>query len=128
MILFSPRHKIECYCKRRYLKLIGFINFQIKLFNEWYPTWAEEEQDRLVKGITEMDPDFGTKLHEALSNGPKVNGDLNGTNEIHSPIETEQDDINEVPNNIVQEPVIEEPIEDAGVVQDNIPVEIAAAS
>lgn len=76
-----------------------------------------------------MDPDFATKLHEALANGPTMNGDLNGTNEVHTPVETEQNGENEAPSDDIQDPVIEEdPIEDTGVSQENVPVEIAAAS
>lgn len=101
---------------------------QIKLFNEWYPTWSEEEQDRLAKGVTEMDPDFGTKLMDTIFNGPQVNGDTNGTDVVLVPAENGHQEDNEPQSNgDPSESIPEEPV-DAPVVQDNVPVEIVAAS
>lgn len=101
---------------------------QIKLFNEWYPTWSEEDQDRLAKGVTEMDPDFGTKLMETIFNGPQLNGDTNGTDEVSVPAENGCQEVNEPQSNgDVSVIVPEEPI-GAPIVQDNVPVEIVAAS
>lgn len=97
--------------------------FQIKLFNEWYPTWSEEEQDRLVKGVTEIDAEFGAKFQELLIGEPKTNG----TSEIHSPDEDENKEITEVEVAEPAPPNAEENVEPP-VAQDNIPVEIAAAS
>lgn len=101
---------------------------QIKLFNEWYPTWSEEEQDRLTKGVTEMDPDFGTKLMETIFNGPQVNGDTNGTDVVLVPTENGRQEVDEPQSNgDTSESVPEEP-NDAPAVQENVPVEIVAAS
>lgn len=75
-----------------------------------------------------MDPDFGTKLMETIFNGPQVNGDTNGTDVGLVPGENGcQEVIEPERNGEASESVPEEPI-DAPVVQDNIPVEIVAAS
>lgn len=75
-----------------------------------------------------MDPDFGTKLMETIFNGPQVNGDTNGTDVGLVPGENGCQDVNEPESNgEASESVPEEPM-DAPVVQDNIPVEIVAAS
>lgn len=116
--------------------------FQIKLFNEWFPTWAEEEQDRLIKGVSEQDPDFGAKLQDILINGPQVNGnqddffeqnlskEQNGTSENLSPTEEEykNGENGTWANGEKPETEVEENTGDSLVVSDNIPVEIAAAS
>lgn len=49
--------------------------FQIKLFNSWFPNWSDEEKDRLVRAVSEIDSDFGTKLQETMANGFQLNGD-----------------------------------------------------
>ncbi|XP_026315008.1 uncharacterized protein C14orf119 [Hyposmocoma kahamanoa] len=109
-------------------KPVSLFQCRIKLFNEWYPTWSEEEQDRLAKGVTEMDPDFGTKLMEAIFNGPQVNGDTNGTDVVLGSSENGCQEVDEPQSNgEASESVPEEPV-DAPVVQGNIPVEIVAAS
>lgn len=63
-----------------------------------------------------------------MINGPKVNGEQNGTDELHSPIPEEEakTEENETYNEENGEPVAEEPAEQP--VSENIPVEIAAAS
>ncbi|XP_053613903.1 uncharacterized protein C14orf119 isoform X2 [Plodia interpunctella] len=102
-------------------KPVSLFQCRIKLFNEWYPTWAEEEQDRLIKGVSDMDAEFGLKLQDLLTNGPKMNGELNGTDEAHSSCESEP--VNEERRNN------EEPEEETQeLASDNVPVEIAAAS
>ncbi|KAM3962499.1 uncharacterized protein C14orf119 [Aphomia sociella] len=106
-------------------KPVSLFQCRIKLFNEWYPTWAEEEQDRLVKGVSDMDSDFGAKLQDILINGPQLNGDMNGRDEFH--LVQEEEVVNEPWRNGDVE-VVEENTEEQGVPQDNIPVEIAAAS
>uniref|UniRef100_A0A1E1WU17 Uncharacterized protein n=1 Tax=Pectinophora gossypiella TaxID=13191 RepID=A0A1E1WU17_PECGO len=106
-------------------KPVSLFMCRIKLFNEWYPTWAEEEQDRLVKGVTEIDAEFGEKLNDLLVNGPPVNGDMNGTNEMHSPEEKPEIEEPQVNVEPVEEP---EPEPEVPVVPENVPVEIAAAS
>lgn len=93
--------------------------FQIKLFNEWFPAWAEEDQDRLIKGVTDVDPAFGEKLQDLMKNGPQLNGEENGTGEAHSPTE-------EVKDEVVEQNEISEV--EQGIIQDAGPVEIAAAS
>ncbi|XP_026760588.2 uncharacterized protein C14orf119 isoform X2 [Galleria mellonella] len=105
-------------------KPVSLFQCRIKLFNEWYPTWAEEEQDRLIKGVSDMDPEFGVKLQDLIVNGPQLNGDVNGADEGHS-AENEVEE-NEPWRNGVNEEGVEGNSE--GVSQDNIPVEIAAAS
>ncbi|XP_026735238.1 uncharacterized protein C14orf119 isoform X1 [Trichoplusia ni] len=108
-------------------KPVSLFQCRIKLFNEWFPTWAEEEQDRVIKGVTEIDPDFGTKLQDLLTNGPQLNGDQNGTDELHSPVPEEESKTEESETwNGGNGEAAEESTEQ--VVQDNIPVEIAAAS
>lgn len=61
-----------------------------------------------------------------MINGPQVNGEQNGINELHSlvPEEEAKTEENETWNN--GEAVVEEPAEQP--VPENIPVEIAAAS
>ncbi|XP_073950485.1 uncharacterized protein C14orf119 isoform X2 [Choristoneura fumiferana] len=112
-------------------KPVSLFQCRIKLFNEWYPTWTAEERDRLVAGVTETDPDFGKKLQDILTNGLQMNGDLNGTSELHSPIEEEDKQEVEAGNSVEVEQSEEttEEKEEVVVTQDgNIPVEIAAAS
>ncbi|XP_028160072.1 uncharacterized protein C14orf119 isoform X2 [Ostrinia nubilalis] len=107
-------------------KPVSLFQCRIKLFNEWYPTWAEEEQDRLIKGVSEVDPEFGEKLQDYLTNGPPVNGEFNfliGENLAH---EEENKKENEQWNN--EDSVAPAEEEGQGISQDNIPVEIAAAS
>lgn len=84
-----------------------------------------------MAGVTETDPDFGKKLQEILTNGFKMNGDLNGTSELHSPIEEEEKQEVEAENSedVEQSGETAEEKEEVAVNQDsNIPVEIAAAS
>lgn len=106
----------------------------MKLFNEWYPTWTEDQQDRLVKGVSETDPEFGKKLQDLIENGPQViengpqlNGEengQNGTGEAHSPT------VEEPPNGEVgsDEPHEVEEADDPVIIPEAAPVEIAAAS
>ncbi|KAJ8713980.1 hypothetical protein PYW08_007600 [Mythimna loreyi] len=109
-------------------KPVSLFQCRIKLFNEWFPTWAEEDQDRLIKSVSETDPEFGKKLQDLMINGPQVNGEQNGTNELHSPVleEEAKTEENETLNNGENGGVVEEPAEQA--VPENIPIEIAAAS
>ncbi|KAJ2938770.1 hypothetical protein O0L34_g3391 [Tuta absoluta] len=109
-------------------KPVSLFQCRIKLFNEWYPTWAEEEQDRLVKGVSELDPDFGAKLHDLILNGPTLNGEQNGTDEIHSPEEQPENTIENEAQNDPEPENIENIDIETPAVQDNMPVEIAAAS
>lgn len=75
-----------------------------------------------------MDPEFGTKLMETIFNGPQVNGDTNGTDVMLVPAENGSPEANDPQSDDeASERVSEEPI-DAPVVQDNVPVEIVAAS
>ncbi|KAL0869169.1 hypothetical protein ABMA27_007456 [Loxostege sticticalis] len=108
-------------------KPVSLFQCRIKLFNEWYPSWAEEEQDRLIKGVSDMDSDFGEKLQDYLANGPPVNGEFNfliGENSVHEEEnKTENEQLNNGEN--AEEPADEE---QQGISQENIPVEIAAAS
>ncbi|XP_063367730.1 uncharacterized protein C14orf119 [Cydia amplana] len=107
-------------------KPVSLFQCRIKLFNEWYPTWTGDEKDRLLSGVTEMDPDFGKKLQEFITNGPKTNGDLNGTNEEHSPTEEKAE---EVQNEEAEEHEVIEEQEEPAIPQDaNIGLEITAAS
>ncbi|XP_013182984.2 uncharacterized protein C14orf119 homolog isoform X2 [Amyelois transitella] len=100
-------------------KPVSLFQCRIKLFNEWYPTWTANEQDRLIKGVSDMDAEFGIKLQDILTNGPHMNGELNGTNENHNNLEEANE---EWRNN-------EEPEqENEQLPQENVPVEIAAAS
>lgn len=91
---------------------------QIKLFNEWYPSWSEEEQDRFVKAVSEADPDFGTKLQDVIINGPQINGDVF---EIVETVPNVIDHSNENHDSVEEN-------EEHNIPQDNTPVEIAAAS
>ncbi|XP_039757527.1 uncharacterized protein C14orf119 homolog [Pararge aegeria] len=99
-------------------KPVSLFQCRIKLFNEWFPTWAEEDRDRLVAAVSEIDADFGTKLQDVLTNGVVVNGDA----DVHQLREDEP--ALEVPL-IEDNEVIEE---NRAVSQENINVEIAAAS
>lgn len=103
-------------------KPMSLFQCRIKLFNEWYPTWTEDEQDRFVKSISEVDPDFGTKLQDIIINGPKVNGDEFGI------IESVADDANETHNEVNENQNSEEETKEPVVPQDIIPLEITAAS
>nr|XP_021194276.2 uncharacterized protein C14orf119 isoform X1 [Helicoverpa armigera] len=110
-------------------KPVSLFQCRIKLFNTWFPFWSVEDQDRLIKSVSETDPEFGQKLQDLLTNGPQVNGDQNGTDEVHSPIPEEE--IKTEENNIVAgengEAIVEEaPVEP--VVPENVAVECAAAS
>ncbi|XP_059053400.1 uncharacterized protein C14orf119 [Achroia grisella] len=107
-------------------KPVSLFQCRIKLFNEWYPTWAEEEQDRLIKGVSDMDGEFGVKLQDLIINGPQLNGDTNGVDEAHLPEDEKVK--NEPYTNGDHEESVEANGEEQGVPQDNIPVEIAAAS
>uniref|UniRef100_A0A2A4IXS5 Uncharacterized protein n=2 Tax=Heliothis virescens TaxID=7102 RepID=A0A2A4IXS5_HELVI len=109
-------------------KPVSLFQCRIKLFNEWFPTWAEEDQDRLIKSVSETDPEFGKKLQDILINGPQVNGEQNGTDEVHSPIPEEEIKTEENGNSTAEngEAIIEETVEP--VVPETVPVEIAAAS
>ncbi|KAG6464619.1 hypothetical protein O3G_MSEX014637 [Manduca sexta] len=98
-------------------KPVSLFQCRIKLFNEWYPTWSEEEQDRLVKSVSDMDAEFGSKLQELLKNNGQINGEQNGT-DIFTEEKTEESWGGEqVQAN-----------EDDEVVSNDLPVEIAAAS
>ncbi|XP_034834070.1 uncharacterized protein C14orf119 isoform X1 [Maniola hyperantus] len=94
-------------------KPVSLFQCRIKLFNEWFPTWAEEDRDRLITAVTEMDADFGIKLQDALSNPTVVNGDASYKLENVSNEEEEKD---------------EELQDTRAVSQENVSVEIAAAS
>ncbi|CAG9789270.1 unnamed protein product [Diatraea saccharalis] len=101
-------------------KPVSLFQCRIKLFNEWYPTWAEEEQDRLVKGISEIDPDFGEKLQNYITNGPPVNGDMNGFIEVHNEEALKDEDEAGHVEHVAEE--------SEGITQESLPLEIAAAS
>lgn len=104
-------------------KPVTLFQCRIKLFNEWFPTWAEEERDRLIKGVSEIDSDFGTKLQDALVNGVKLNGDLDEEHKLHFGTEVTQTQEN------TTEAISNEQIEAVTVPsQENTNVEITAAS
>ncbi|CAH0728365.1 unnamed protein product, partial [Brenthis ino] len=100
-------------------KPVSLFQCRIKLFNEWFPTWSEEEQDRLIKGVSDMDSDFGTKLQDAFVNGVKINGLDEEHLKYESPI---------VPVEVNDTEIVNNDIESLAVSQDNLNVEIAAAS
>ncbi|CAH2094434.1 unnamed protein product [Euphydryas editha] len=101
-------------------KPVSLFQCRIKLFNEWFPTWAEEERDRLIKAVSEIDSDFGTKLQDALVNGIKLNGDLDEEHKLHFGTEiATQENTDEPSSNEHTETVTS---------QENTNVEIAAAS
>ncbi|KAL4715891.1 hypothetical protein ACJJTC_013191 [Scirpophaga incertulas] len=106
-------------------KPVSLFQCRIKLFNEWFPTWTEEQQDRLIKGISEVDMEFGNKLQEYLTNGPPVNGDCNGFTDETNVAEVESQSVDESANDAASE-LIEE--NEQVIAQDNLPLEIAAAS
>ncbi|XP_026494287.2 uncharacterized protein C14orf119 isoform X1 [Vanessa tameamea] len=103
-------------------KPVSLFQCRIKLFNEWFPTWAEEERDRLVKAVSEIDSEFGIKLQDALVNGFKLNGDLDEEHKLHFGIENVQ------PEEDLIESGSNENSETLTVSQENSNVEIAAAS
>lgn len=103
-------------------KLISLFQCRIKLFNEWFPSWAEEEQDRLIKGVSEIDAEFGEKLQSYIDNGPPVNGDVNGVIDEHLLSEEEPAVVEVAP----EVPTVEE--NEQAIPQESLPVEIAAAS
>lgn len=84
--------------------------------------WVEEDQDRLIKGVSEVDSEFGAKLEDLMKNGPQLNGEENGTGETHSPVEEEP-----LTNGDLETEEMPEEPEPQGISQDNVPVEIAAA-
>lgn len=97
-------------------KPVSLFQCRIKLFNDWYPTWSEEEQDRLVLAVSEMDSEFGTKLQDVMVNGPQVLH--NGKKDFYPTY---------IENGEAKEDAVENS-DTHGVSQENIPVEIAAAS
>lgn len=100
-------------------KPVSLFQCRIKLFNEWFPTWSEEQKERLVKAVSDMDSDFGSKLQDALINGVKINGlDEEHLKYDSAIIPPEVNDIEAVNNDI----------ESLSVSPDNLSVEIAAAS
>ncbi|CAG4986755.1 unnamed protein product [Colias eurytheme] len=100
-------------------KPVSLFQCRIKLFNEWFPTWAEEQRDRLLKAVTEIDVEFGNKLQDILVNGVKVNGtdDFFSTNETVGEKNTEENE--DIPN--IQ-------ADDNSLANQDVVVEIAAAS
>ncbi|XP_022116245.1 uncharacterized protein C14orf119 [Pieris rapae] len=96
-------------------KPLSLFQCRIKLFNEWYPTWNEDQKERLIKAVTETDPDFGEKLQDILTNGIKVNG----MDEFFATIEYSE-------NN--ESIATEQPSEGENLVTQEVAVEIAAAS
>lgn len=40
---------------------------QVKLFHDWFVTWAEGERERLLKHLREVDPDFMTQFDKQVS-------------------------------------------------------------
>ncbi|GBP04036.1 Uncharacterized protein C14orf119 [Eumeta japonica] len=108
-------------------KPVSLFQCRIKLFNEWYPTWSEEEQDRLIKGVSDMDPEFGKKLEEQLTNGVTVNGDTNGID--GNTRDDEQENLQNNQFEIVDASAdAENGVLEQVVPDNNIPLEIAAAS
>ncbi|XP_050675390.1 uncharacterized protein C14orf119 isoform X2 [Leptidea sinapis] len=99
-------------------KPLSLFQCRIKLFNEWYPTWSEEDKERLQKSVSEIDPEFGSKLQDALVNGIKVNG----VDDFYSVIENHN---HELGNN--EENLSVDNTETVGISQE-VSVEIAAAS
>lgn len=77
--------------------------------------WNEDQKDRLIKSVTETDPDFGEKLQDMLTNGIKVNGidDFFSTLEYNEKKESENTEQHADGDNLVTQEVA---------------VEIAAAS
>ncbi|XP_013135614.1 PREDICTED: uncharacterized protein C14orf119 [Papilio polytes] len=103
-------------------KPVSLFQCRIKLFNEWYPTWTEEERERLVNKISEIDAEFSMKLQEAVLKGVQVNGkDDVGEQTVESSTEKEE-------KKGVEESVEEENKEFPSPTQDTISIEITAAS
>ncbi|CAG4953658.1 unnamed protein product [Parnassius apollo] len=108
-------------------KPVSLFQCRIKLFNEWYPTWAEEGKERLVKKISDLDPDFSSKLQEALVKGTPMNGDGDGLDAYATkdPIERQDTQSNTDQETVEQS---DDNLELPPTHQDNISVEITAAS
>nr|BAM19376.1 similar to CG12948 [Papilio xuthus] len=102
-------------------KPVSLFQCRIKLFNEWYPTWTEEERERLVNKISEIDAEFSMKLQEAVLKGIQVNGnDDEVVNDGDAPEKEEKK--KEI------EETVEEDKEFPSPTPDNISIEITAAS
>ncbi|KPJ18152.1 Uncharacterized protein C14orf119 [Papilio machaon] len=99
-------------------KPVSLFQCRIKLFNEWYPTWTEEERERLVNKISEIDAEFSMKLQETVLKGIQVNGkdDEVVLNDENTPEKEEKKEVEE------------ENKEFPSPTQDNISIEITAAS
>jgi len=60
-------------------KPMSLFQCRIKLFKEWVPQWNQENKDDFMSKITQIDPDFGSKLKNEMINGvPHTNGLSNG--------------------------------------------------
>lgn len=92
-------------------KPVSLFQCRVKLFNDWYPTWSEEERFRLMKGVTEMDSDFAKKVQQCnIPNGTSVNGVV----EEFGAVVLENGHEGEKPGDVIIEPVqeVDEPKEE----------------
>ncbi|CAG9565379.1 unnamed protein product [Danaus chrysippus] len=87
----------------------------IKLFNSWFPNWSDEEKDRLVRAVSEIDSDFGNKLQDIMANGLQVNGDT-------------EEKFFQTTAPEVDEKIIENEQSEIKITSETVNVEIAAAS
>lgn len=120
-------------------KPMNLFQCRVKLFNEWYTNWTEEERDRLVKNISDLDKTFSEKLQEEIY-GDKSEGNLAQSVQQEEPltnghsVDTEQREevsvVNPVPD-VVAEAVTdaEEDVQSGlAVNSQSMPIEITATS
>ncbi|XP_068619226.1 uncharacterized protein C14orf119 [Battus philenor] len=104
-------------------KPVSLFQCRIKLFNEWYPTWSEEERERLAKKISDLDPEFSGKLQEEIVKGTQINGDdetvINDKDYFVVDQETKENNDEKIEHDDEKE---------LPPTQDNISIEITAAS
>nr|XP_053644497.1 uncharacterized protein LOC128697017 [Cherax quadricarinatus] len=72
--------------------------FQVKLFHDWFGTWAENERNRLLEHLRDIDPDFMSQFdkkaggetcqEDALSPGECVEEGHNASSSASSPPST----------------------------------------
>ncbi|OWR43918.1 uncharacterized protein C14orf119 isoform X2 [Danaus plexippus] len=96
-------------------KPVSLFQCRIKLFNSWFPNWSDEEKDRLVRAVSEIDSDFGTKLQETMANGFQLNGDT-------------EEKFFQTTAPEAEEKIIENEQSEIKIASETVNVEIAAAS
>ncbi|CAH2045485.1 unnamed protein product, partial [Iphiclides podalirius] len=107
-------------------KPVSLFQCRVKLFNEWFPSWSDEEKGRLIKKISELDPEFSKKLKGTELQGTQMNGDENDSDANNAEVLAEAPESHNVDQD--GKDIIDDNREFSSSNPENVSIEITAAS